>query len=395
MKIKVSPLRWLVAAAVLAAAGPVTAAGPAGGTGAKVRRSPPRDGAQPPAPPAALRGFGEARMIYVEWNPSTDNRGIVRYEVFVNGGRPSTIETGPDPDKPWAAIRGLDDDTCYDVTVAAVDANRNRSAPSRPARFCTLPGSPTIKITSPAPGAALATNVVTVTGTVGGGASAVLVNGVRARLEKGTFTADEVSVRAGDGRPLGAPFAITAIAGGARNEIASDTVTVYASDNGPPLLFEGSPAEGAAPLLVTFTTGPGAATAVTYSWDLDGDGAFEEEGAIPADKQELYETPGVYQARARVTDAAGSTYTAAFTVRVAGTAGSAADLPDRAWAEMIGWLQAGDIDRAMEYFDEGQKYFYRDLLRRSTDLRAFATQAAAITMKSCNEEKTTANTSSP
>jgi hypothetical protein len=61
------------------------------------------------------------------------------------------------------------------------------------------------------------------------------------------------------------------------------------------------------------------------------------------------------------------------------------DLPDRAWAEMIAWLDAGNIDRAMEYFSEGQRDFYRDLLRRSTDLHAFAAQASVITMKTCKE----------
>jgi glucose/arabinose dehydrogenase len=71
-----------------------------------------------------------------------------------------------------------------------------------------------------------------------------------------------------------------------------------------------SPTNGPAPLEVTFdgraSTSPIGAT-LTYAWDLDGNGQFDD--ATTATAQRVYDAPGVFDARLRVTEPGGLTDT--------------------------------------------------------------------------------------
>ena len=81
-----------------------------------------------------------------------------------------------------------------------------------------------------------------------------------------------------------------------------------------------TPASGPAPLAVSFAataTDPDG-DAVTYAWDLDGDGTFETNGQNPS---RTYDTPRLYAPAVRVTDpdGASATRTLAVTVQPATT----------------------------------------------------------------------------
>jgi uncharacterized repeat protein (TIGR01451 family) len=85
------------------------------------------------------------------------------------------------------------------------------------------------------------------------------------------------------------------------------------SVNQPPIASAtGTPTNGPAPLTVTFN---GSASSdpeggpLTYAWDLDGDGAFDDSTAVQPSY--TYMQPGTYNARLRVTDAQNQSATSA------------------------------------------------------------------------------------
>jgi glucose/arabinose dehydrogenase/PKD repeat protein len=85
----------------------------------------------------------------------------------------------------------------------------------------------------------------------------------------------------------------------------------YFNQNQPPIaVADANPTSGAAPLTVSFNgTGSSDADgdALTYAWDLDGDGAFDDGAAASASF--TYTQPGTYIATLRVTDPSGASGT--------------------------------------------------------------------------------------
>jgi glucose/arabinose dehydrogenase len=85
---------------------------------------------------------------------------------------------------------------------------------------------------------------------------------------------------------------------------------------GPTARASATPTSGAAPLSVSFdgssSSDPDPGDTLTYAWDLDGDGAFDDSTA--AQPSFTYTTAGTYTAALRVTDGAGESDTA--TVRI-------------------------------------------------------------------------------
>ena len=72
---------------------------------------------------------------------------------------------------------------------------------------------------------------------------------------------------------------------------------------GPSAIATATPTSGAVPLLVQFDGSASTGTALTYAWDLDGDGQFDDSTA--ASPTWTYATPGNYVIRLRVLDGAG------------------------------------------------------------------------------------------
>jgi PKD repeat protein len=95
----------------------------------------------------------------------------------------------------------------------------------------------------------------------------------------------------------------------------------YASANRPPVaVATATPTTGNAPLTVNFngsgSTDPDGET-LSYAWDLDGDGAFDDSTA--ANPTYTYTTSGSYAASLRVTDSQGASDTDQVTITVGNT----------------------------------------------------------------------------
>ena len=92
---------------------------------------------------------------------------------------------------------------------------------------------------------------------------------------------------------------------------ASATYTATFAGNQPPVaVATATPASGTAPLTVTFGSARSSdpeGEALTYAWDLDGDGNFNDSTA--ASPQFTYTTPGARTVRLRVTDTGGAATT--------------------------------------------------------------------------------------
>jgi glucose/arabinose dehydrogenase/PKD repeat protein len=99
----------------------------------------------------------------------------------------------------------------------------------------------------------------------------------------------------------------------------------YTPANQPPVaVATATPTTGAAPLTVAFD-GTGSSdpdgNPLTYAWDLDGDGAYDDSTATKPSY--TYTTIGVYTASLRVTDSHGATGTDPVTITVGNTAPTA------------------------------------------------------------------------
>jgi glucose/arabinose dehydrogenase len=101
-------------------------------------------------------------------------------------------------------------------------------------------------------------------------------------------------------------------------------ITYTAANQPPTAVITANPTNGPVPLMVSFD-GTGSSDPeskpLSYSWDLNGDGAFGDATGPTASY--TYTTPGVYHPSLRVTDDRGATDTASVTVTVGNTAPTA------------------------------------------------------------------------
>jgi PKD repeat protein len=95
----------------------------------------------------------------------------------------------------------------------------------------------------------------------------------------------------------------------------------YFDQNQPPIaVANASPTNGPAPLTVAFDGTPSSdadGDALTYAWDLDGDGTFDD--ATTPTASFTYTQPGTYTAILRVTDPSGASDTASVTISAGNT----------------------------------------------------------------------------
>ena len=95
----------------------------------------------------------------------------------------------------------------------------------------------------------------------------------------------------------------------------------YFNQNQPPIaVASANPTSGAAPLTVAFdgsTSSDADGDALTYAWDLDGDGAFDD--GTNATATFTYTQPGTYTATLRVTDPSAASGTASVTISAGNT----------------------------------------------------------------------------
>ena len=95
----------------------------------------------------------------------------------------------------------------------------------------------------------------------------------------------------------------------------------YFNQNQPPIaVAAATPTNGSAPLTVAFdgtASNDPDGDVLTYAWDLDGDGAFDDGAASTASF--TYAQPGTYTATLRVTDPSGATGTSSLTISAGNT----------------------------------------------------------------------------
>ncbi|SDW42167.1 chitinase [Amycolatopsis xylanica] len=85
----------------------------------------PGDDTQPPTAPGNLRSTAaDSGSVTLAWNASTDNTGVVAYDVYRGGSLAATVTTTT------AKVSGLAPSTSYTFTVKARDAYDNASAAS-------------------------------------------------------------------------------------------------------------------------------------------------------------------------------------------------------------------------------------------------------------------------
>src|SRR5437879_6124194 len=117
----------------------------------------------PPSLPTGLTATADrASQITLAWSPAADNVGVTGYQVFRNG-----VQIGIASGSSYQDT-GLSPVTVYTYTVAAFDAAGNTSGKSFPAAATTLAVQdttpPTVSITAPTVGTALAGTVTVAAG---------------------------------------------------------------------------------------------------------------------------------------------------------------------------------------------------------------------------------------
>jgi glucose/arabinose dehydrogenase len=99
-------------------------------------------------------------------------------------------------------------------------------------------------------------------------------------------------------------------------------VAYYAGNQPPHAVATATPTSGVAPLQVQFdgsgSSDPEDGTAVTYAWDLNGDGVFDD--STIAKPTWTYQLPGQVLARLKVTDSQGASDIASVTINAGNTA---------------------------------------------------------------------------
>ena len=98
-------------------------------------------------------------------------------------------------------------------------------------------------------------------------------------------------------------------------------VSFSPANNPPTAVATASPTTGSAPLTVQFdgsgSTDPDPGDALSYAWDLDGDGQYDDSDVVAPTY--TYTTQGEYTASLRATDRQGASSTAAVTISVGNT----------------------------------------------------------------------------
>ncbi|MFB6979531.1 carbohydrate binding domain-containing protein [Streptomyces scopuliridis] len=104
-----------------------------------------------PSVPAKVTASATGVSVVVSWEPSTDNKGVAKYQVTRVGGTKGTVVT--EVGSTVHSDSGLEETTTYTYTVKAVDAAGNTSAASAPVQATTG-----VKPPGPAPGTPLGTD---------------------------------------------------------------------------------------------------------------------------------------------------------------------------------------------------------------------------------------------
>jgi hypothetical protein len=203
-----------------------------------------------------------------------------------------------------------------------------------------------VSVTSPVSGAVVASDTVTVSGTLQGPVNTgVTVNGVTAIVTGNTFIAANVPLQTGAN-------SLMVTATGPNGQTATQTVSVMSI--GPaPIQVTASPTQGVAPLAVTFTINNRTGNTVQSVFvDLTGSGNFLNFGAITTVSNNYI--AGTYQVGFIINDSSGARYEQTVTV-VAQDPAQIDQTLRAAWSGFTSALASQDTAQALQYFNaQGQ-----------------------------------------
>lgn len=208
------------------------------------------------------------------------------------------------------------------------------------------PGSVSIVITDPAPGATIESDRYNVRGTFQGPPNTgVVVNDRTAYTVGGQFALNALPLVAGSNT-------ITATATAFDGRSATTSVTVSASPKPPDLVLNVDTSRGFAPLTVTFTytrTSPWAINKLYMDFDGDGRDDYRTNKA-PVSVQNTYTQSGLYHPTLTITDIAGVTTKADLAIEVSSLDSRDALLLS-VWDPMNDALVRGDVAAALGYLN--------------------------------------------
>jgi sugar lactone lactonase YvrE len=222
--------------------------------------------------------------------------------------------------------------------IEAITRDRvgNQSVTPAGLTFTVAGGAIGVTIVEPTAGATVLAGPLVVRGTVdaGGEDVGIVVNGLPGWRVGNTFTALV------DVGPDTTTIVAVAVSVDGRRGQATIPVVVSVGAGPAPLLLA-SPASGLAPLTVRLSVPTDIGT-VRVELDADGDGHPELDQGQVEDHPVTYGRPGVYVARARVTDGAGQVATVSAVVQVFDPGGLDTLLRAR-WDAMRDALRRGDV----------------------------------------------------
>ena len=238
----------------------------------------------------------------------------------------------------------------YALTAKATD---NVGAVATSAPVTVSVSAPALEISSPADGATIEGDTVTVSGALQAPAnSGVTVNGVVAAIDAtGHFHATGVPLLVGANT---INVTLTTLAG------MTTTQALTVTSTGPGAVrITASPTQGMAPLEVVYQVSPGVATTIArVEVDIEGNGSFDQVlTAEPWSASVTYSGSGTVSPVIRVTDAQGVVRTEAIPIVLVDPAELDQNLR-AVWSAMSTALAAGDKSTAMRYLDVSaqQKY---------------------------------------
>ncbi|MEU6225545.1 fibronectin type III domain-containing protein [Streptomyces sp. NPDC047042] len=118
---------------------------PSAGVRARTPAASPADTAAPTRPGRTRGDRAGSRSAELSWGASTDDRGVVSYDIYQGAVRIHTVGG----DRTAAVVTGLRPGTDYTFTVRARDAADNVSPAAAPVRLTTAPGTDAGRATAP------------------------------------------------------------------------------------------------------------------------------------------------------------------------------------------------------------------------------------------------------
>jgi hypothetical protein len=295
--------------------------------------------------PTSGAGFQAPARIDLSATASDPDGSVAKVDFYAGTTLIGTATSAP-YGVAWTDVAG----GSYTLTARATD---NAGAVTTSAPIAVSVSAPALVITSPANGATIEGDSVTVSGTVDAPAnSGVTVNGQVAAVDAAKrFHAVNVPLAPGANT---ISVTLSTLAG------ATSTQAVTVTSTGPaPVRVTASPTQGLAPLAVVFQISPADGVQITrVEVDRDGDGSIDQTfTSEPWAATITYSGTGTIVANVRVTDAQGTVRTSAIPIVLIDAAVLDENLR-AVWNGMTAALAAGDKAAAMRYLDASaqQKY---------------------------------------